>query len=206
MGDRENACMERMEEVDRGDRDEGPVEYLNELCAQLHLPVEEILINCCFCNCQLSERSKWEQIYKDFKLVWREGWPHGICHKCQEIHAVKASWRGYEQSAYACYVEEETGTPLGDIYMRCLYCWIPLTGAEKIHMVEDRRHFIKINGYWKGLCHRCLWNPPRLAAQLGGINVVLPHQENEGDSEADTESIGTEDLSISAGEDLETEL
>nr|WGU21304.1 E6 [Firstpapillomavirinae PV-HMU-1] len=176
------------EREDRSEDWEEPPLYLDDLSAFLDIPLDDIRVTCAFCDTVLPARDKRAFVKKLLCLVWRAGWPHGICWRCLEVTAVKDSWRNYRRSCHALTVEHEAGQPLADMFIRCVGCWAPLTNEEKIDMVDTGRHLHNIGGYWKGFCGTCTRDPPGLARLFGGAHtppgsrVTLVSESSDSDS------------------------
>lgn len=136
------------------------------LCELLDLHPSELLLNCCFCSCILDYPELWSFIHRGLNVVWKKGWPYGICLKCINFQAILDNLRNYECSAYTATVEEETGYCIDDLQVRCAGCWGLLTRVEKQWMQEYNRRYHKISGNWRGICFFCS-RPPRPNRRLG---------------------------------------
>nr|WCG92589.1 E6 [Dyodeltapapillomavirus sp.]WGU21309.1 E6 [Firstpapillomavirinae PV-HMU-2] len=131
------------------------------LCAEFKISVADLNINCIFCNKTLTEPDIWSYCFKDFKVVWRKGFPYASCWTCIELQATVDLWRNYECSAYGSTVEEQEGERLEELYIRCCGCLKLLNRIEKAEHITARRHFHRVRGLWRGICLHCLRTPPR---------------------------------------------
>ncbi|ADJ96353.1 E6 protein [Phocoena phocoena papillomavirus 4] len=129
---------------------------LEDLCSSLHLQPEDLLLTCIFCKKHLSEPDIWQFIYKNLLVVWRHGWPFGICWRCVDFQAKLERLRHYERSAYAATVEIDTGLPLSALQIRCTGCWKQLSFTEKYSHIRWNLRFHKIANNWRGFCNFCV--------------------------------------------------
>lgn len=129
------------------------------LARNLDIELRNLQLNCVYCTQHLSRRDLYKQIEKSIRVVWRGGFPYGVCSRCLVFNQQIAAWRRHSRSAYVCAVEADEGRPLGDILVRCVICLTPLNALEKVMMVARHRRFHKIGSNWRGLCETCASNP-----------------------------------------------
>ncbi|AFA26574.1 E6 [Tursiops truncatus papillomavirus 5] len=137
---------------------------LTDLCNEFNIDLYDLLIGCIFCRKHLEDFDKWSFKNRDLFVIWQKQFPFAICNKCVEVRALVDWIRHFDKAGGAQTVEEDTGKALGDLRIRCLGCWKPLTSTELLFHVEDGRPFNKIAGNWRGKCTNCLVLPPRLTA------------------------------------------
>ncbi|CAC80269.1 E6 protein [Omikronpapillomavirus 1] len=135
---------------------------IKSLCLAFGLRFDELLISCVFCRTNLRTFEVWSFMTRNLKVLWRKGFPFACCPKCLEVQALVAWLRHFERSGNAKAVEEDTGESLGDLPMRCVGCFKPMSASEKQFQIEDKRPFTKVSGYWRGFCLNCLTTPPPL--------------------------------------------
>nr|WDS49662.1 MAG: E6 protein [Neophocaena asiaeorientalis asiaeorientalis papillomavirus 5] len=144
---------------------------ISELCEQFEIDLYDLLICCIFCRRHLEDFEKWSFMNKCLNVVWRNGFPFAICNKCTEVRALVDLLRHFERSGTAGTVEEDTGRALGDLRVRCIGCFKPLTATEKLFHVEDGRPFTKVANNWRGCCTNCLVLPPRLVSYFTTVSA-----------------------------------
>nr|WDS49650.1 MAG: E6 protein [Neophocaena asiaeorientalis asiaeorientalis papillomavirus 3] len=132
------------------------------LCADFDLTTDELILPCIFCKKTLQAFDIWTNTVRHLKVIWRKGFPYGACRRCLEVLALVEGWRKFEWSAGAATVELHTGKALGDLFMRCMGCFKPMSHLDKITQVEEKRNFTRIGGHWRGICVTCLFSPPPL--------------------------------------------
>lgn len=137
---------------------------LAHLARELEIPVTHLSITCIFCNKTVQKRELLQFVYKDLKVVWRKQWPYVTCVKCLAVKTRISAWRGYEGSGDVTAVERDTGTPFGDLVVRCIVCVSKLTALEKIDMVSKGRKFHKVYGNYRGICCTCSSDPAVVSA------------------------------------------
>lgn len=125
------------------------------LCKEYEVEFDDLRLICIYCKAELTEGEVLAFAVKELFVVWKYDFPHGVCMKCLCREARVRELRLWEYSSYGSTVEEETGLPLAQIYIRCHACCKPLCYQEKEHMVASRMHFHKISGHWTGKCCNC---------------------------------------------------
>lgn len=137
---------------------------IRELAQALQIPFSALQVPCIFCKNHLGRVDLQQFVYKSLSLVWREGWPYGVCVKCLAMRCRVQVWRGYEASVDVTGLEKCLGERFGDQLIRCLVCLSPLTPLDKVDMVAKNRQFHKISGNFRGTCRSCSVAPGVLPA------------------------------------------
>nr|APX52871.1 E6 protein [human papillomavirus 86]APX52889.1 E6 protein [human papillomavirus 86] len=125
------------------------------LCQEYEVEFDNLRLLCIFCKNELTEGELLSFALKELLLVWKHGFPHGVCLKCICREAKVRELRHWEHSSYGSTVEQDTGVSLAHLNIRCHACFKPLCWPEKLHMVELNLHFHKIAGQWTGKCSNC---------------------------------------------------
>lgn len=125
------------------------------LLAFLELPIEDLQLNCIFCKKILFEGELWGFTFRGLRLVWRGGYPHGVCFACLERELHIQGLRHHRRTALASGVEAETGKALGDLKVRCLYCAYILSHRDLAHVLSDNGIFYLIGERWRTICPWC---------------------------------------------------
>nr|WDS49644.1 MAG: E6 protein [Neophocaena asiaeorientalis asiaeorientalis papillomavirus 2] len=147
---------------------------IRQLCLQYGLQIDELLICCVFCRRALREFDIWSFVNKGLLVLWKKGFPHACCPRCLEVQALVQWLRRFERCGNATAVEEDTGKPLGELFIRCMGCYKPLNNSEKLFQIEDRKPFTKVAGNWRGFCLNCLTTPPPLTKYFLSVTVRRP--------------------------------
>nr|WBM83419.1 E6 protein [human papillomavirus 87] len=125
------------------------------LCQEYEVDFDNLRLLCIFCKKELTESELLAFALRELLLVWRFGFPYGVCLQCLFREAKKRELRHWEYSSYGPTVEEETGVALALQNIRCHACCKPLCWPEKEHMIHANLHFHKIAGKWTGKCSNC---------------------------------------------------
>lgn len=142
-----------------GDRDPINPKSLESLCSAFEVTVEELQLPCVFCKRHLAPEELRTFCERQFRVVWRSGFPFGACWACTFTRGREQSWRHHHFSAFAPTVEVDTGVPLGDLLIRCTVCLRPTTYLEKLAVVSRGGRFHKISEQWRGYCYNCIDMP-----------------------------------------------
>nr|UHA47096.1 E6 protein [Felis domesticus papillomavirus 2] len=93
--------------------------------------------------------------YAVLQLTWKNNSPYGSCIRC-----LLASSR-YERENYCTGVwtlQEWYGPlngPLFQDFVRCLYCYAPLSSLEKLRLLLDDGAIYRIRGRFRAPCRLC---------------------------------------------------
>ncbi|ABV80245.1 E6 [Ursus maritimus papillomavirus 1] len=128
---------------------------VRDLCLELDIEVGHLNLNCVYCKKWLSASDKGAFDRKCLKLIWKKGFPYGVCALCLYYNLQVSLWRHFRRSAYGLTLEKETGIPLGDLLIRCMQCGKILLAEEKVVMVEEGTRFHNVCGVWRGQCLMC---------------------------------------------------
>lgn len=139
-----------------GDRDPINPKTLVSLCAALEITLDELNLSCIFCKGDLTLDELESFTKRHFRVIWRSGFPYGVCWACTFTKAREQGWRHHTFSAGATTVELDTGIPLGDLHIRCTVCLKPTTYLEKLAVVSRGGRFHKIGHHWRGFCTACI--------------------------------------------------
>nr|ALJ32821.1 early protein E6 [human papillomavirus 69]ALJ32829.1 early protein E6 [human papillomavirus 69] len=137
---------------------------IHELCEALNTPLQSLQVQCVYCKKTL----EWADVYNfaicDLRIVYRNDSAYGACKKCIIFYSKIIEYRRYTSSVYGATLEARTKRSLCTLLIRCHRCQIPLGPEEKQRIVDEKRRFHEIAGYWKGLCTNC-WRPRREATE-----------------------------------------
>nr|WJJ59282.1 MAG: E6 protein [Arctocephalus gazella papillomavirus 2] len=125
------------------------------LLRELGLSLNTVLLSCAFCNDVLSVRELCKFNRKNLCLVWKKGFPFGVCSPCLLLEAQIFFWRHFEYSVCAQTLEKELQGALGELQLRCYSCYTFLDIEDKRRMVAQGRRFHRIQGLWRGICVLC---------------------------------------------------
>ncbi|AAR32246.1 putative transforming protein E6 [human papillomavirus 62] len=125
------------------------------LCKEYDVDLDDLHLTCIFCKTDLSAGELLSFAIRELHVVRRKDWPFGVCAACLLREIKVRELRRWQHSCFGITVEEETGSPLAQIYIRCHACCMPLTCQEKEYQVERGVHFHKIAGVWTGRYRNC---------------------------------------------------
>lgn len=125
------------------------------LLLSLELQIEDLLLNCAFCCKTLYEAELWAFTFRGLRLVWRDGYPFGVCFACLERHMRIQSLRYHRRTARATGVEADTGRALGDLKVRCIYCALVIAQIDLVDLVAEDAVFYLIGERWRTICPWC---------------------------------------------------
>lgn len=125
------------------------------LCKDCDVDLEDLRLTCIYCTKELTTSEVLSFALKELDIVWQWQLPHGVCAPCLSRAAKTRELRHWNYSSYGTTVEQETNTPLAQLYMRCYICCKPLCSQEKDYMVYFKERFHKISGEWTGKCCNC---------------------------------------------------
>lgn len=128
---------------------------LRELMADMGLQYQTILLSCVYCSKTLEVSELVTFSVKDLQIIWRGGFPYGVCAFCLEFYLKIQYIRHYRRSASIKTVEEELQRPVGNLNLRCFVCAIKLHSTDYATMEEQGLNLKYIAGQWRGKCMIC---------------------------------------------------
>nr|AET51802.1 early protein E6 [Human papillomavirus type 53]ANY26604.1 oncoprotein E6 [Human papillomavirus type 53]ANY26606.1 oncoprotein E6 [Human papillomavirus type 53] len=128
---------------------------LHQLCEVVNKPLLELQLGCVFCKKALTASEVYNFAYKDLRVVYRDGYPYGVCKFCLLFYSKVRKLRYYNCSVYGASLEALTKKKLSDLLIRCYRCQHPLTPEEKQLHCDYKKRFHKISHMWTGSCLTC---------------------------------------------------
>lgn len=125
------------------------------LCKDCEVDLEDLRLICIYCTNELTTAEVLSFAWKELCIKWDHELPYGACAQCLRKAAKVRELRHWSHSSYGATVEEETKTPLAQLYIRCHMCLKPLSSQEKEYLVQTGDRFHKIAGQWTGRCCHC---------------------------------------------------
>lgn len=125
------------------------------LCKDCEVDLEDLRLICIYCTNELTTAEVLSFAWKELCIKWDHELPYGACAQCLRKAAKVRELRHWSHSSYGATVEEETKTPLAQLYIRCHMCLKPLSSQEKEYLVQTGDRFHNIAGQWTGRCCHC---------------------------------------------------
>lgn len=125
------------------------------LCLRTGTPLEELALPCVFCGTHMSQTDLNHFDYAALQLTWKDEGPYGSCVRC-----LLASSR-YEREHHCTGIwplHEWYGPlngPLFNEFIRCLYCYAPLTTGEKLQLLLENSCIYQVRGRLRAVCRLC---------------------------------------------------
>ncbi|CAA52482.1 early protein [Human papillomavirus 9] len=129
---------------------------VKELADTLVIPLIDLLIPCKFCNRFLSYFELLNFDHKCLQLIWtEEDLVYGLCSSCAYASAQLEFTHFFQFAVVGKDIETVEGTAIGNICIRCRYCFKLLDLVEKLATCYKFEQFYKVRNSWKGLCRHC---------------------------------------------------
>uniref|UniRef100_A0AAU7E2E9 Protein E6 n=1 Tax=Eidolon bat papillomavirus TaxID=3141875 RepID=A0AAU7E2E9_9PAPI len=135
-----------------------PAKTIAGLCRQTGLTLDEVNLFCYYCSRLLTPQDKRSYERKRLRLKWVDKYCFGACIACTCLCAQSAVKELYQQRVSPTGVENLTGNPLGDIYMRCRVCLTLLSPTDKLNHLTSGEEFVQAGNQWWGTCRGCCAN------------------------------------------------
>jgi len=126
-----------------------------ELSQLLNIPISQILIPCNFCTGFLTTWELLEFDYKDFHLVWKDGFCFGCCSNCAFASAYHEFTQYHQETVVGIEIEGRAAESIHNLIIRCQFCLKRLDIFEKLDNCAQHREFHKVRNRWKGVCRHC---------------------------------------------------
>nr|AYA93910.1 MAG: E6 protein [Human papillomavirus] len=129
---------------------------LDAYCSNFAIPFFDLKLKCIFCKkyCSLKELASFFE--KQLSLVWKGYICYACCESCLCLTAK------YESENYfqcTCKVQDLHGLlekPLGEILIRCFYCYDLLDLATKYDLIARDYVACLVRGHWRAPCRSCM--------------------------------------------------
>ncbi|ASC49548.1 E6 [Bovine papillomavirus] len=128
---------------------------IQELLECYGLSFYDLYLLCIFCDNLLTYADCDHFEYAELNLVWRNGWPYGVCKSCCSRAGHWECVRFYQFSMLGNDVESHTGCTLLQLSVRCYACLKKLNLTEKLEHVWKGVAFHCVKDRWKGICNNC---------------------------------------------------
>lgn len=126
-----------------------------ELAHHLNIPIWEVLLPCNFCTGFLTYQELLEFDYKDFNLLWKDGFVFGCCAACAFRSAYHEFTNYHQEIVVGIEIEGRAAANIAEIVVRCLICLKRLDLLEKLDICAQHREFHRVRNRWKGVCRHC---------------------------------------------------
>nr|AYA93994.1 MAG: E6 protein [Human papillomavirus] len=129
---------------------------VQELADSLGVPLVDLLLPCKFCGTFLPYIELVSFDYKHLQLIWTtEDFVFGSCSTCLHATAQHEFTTYFETSVTGREIEHFEQKPIGDIPVRCRFCFKLLDLIEKLDICYKDQQFHKVRRNWKGVCRHC---------------------------------------------------
>lgn len=129
---------------------------IKDLCRVLGTVFPNISVPCHYCQRPLSVLDIFGFEQSHLSLIWRDGYPKGICSVCCRLLARLEFTHRHLRSCKASQASLYIGTDLSQVDIRCINCLCKLTSIERgWYISDDRTVHVLINKQVRAPCVRC---------------------------------------------------